>query len=446
MIDATHASLTMTDIGRVMEKLQGLRGRLSPSEQAILDDLMRTAGVLEVSPPQYNPFLPNVHIDPYPHYHLIQSENPVHFSEAMQAWIVCRYDDVVDALRNPHLSYRTGLEAVQSLVPADEQSSIRAVSQFLTSLLNEIDPPDHTRLRVVMTRAMSTAIGVETRERIQVIANRLLDAVEPLGEMNIVVDFANPLPAIVGADLLGIPAADRDRFATFIHDVIHTFSQGFSGAPAMRQGEAAVTELTAYLASLLRERAEAPRTDMLSVLAKATELNDNERVLIAANIMMGMHENLTHAISLTMRTLLSDAELGQWVRDHPEQAGIVVEEALRYEGTAPILSRRATEDVTIGSTTIPKGARVVLLIAAANRDVDHFDAPDCFVPNRRPNTHIAFGAGKRACPGSSLARSVLRVSLETLLSRFPSMRLLETEPAMREEINIRGLQSLKVAL
>jgi cytochrome P450 len=440
-----HSSLAMSDIGQVVGKLYELRDQLDPGERAVLEDLLRLGGVAETTPPQYNPFLPGVHANPYPHYHLIQAENPVHWSDAMQAWVISRRADVVAALRDPRLSFRTGSKTIMASVPAEEHDDIKAVSRFQGSLLNEVDPPVHTRLRSIMIRAMAATIEPQRRPHIEAIANQLLDAVEPAGEMDIIADFAYPLPAIVGEDLLGIPAPDRERFGQLIRDVVCTFSEGFTRTAAMRRGEAAVLELTAYLEALLAERRERPREDVLSALVRDARATEDERVLIAANIILGMHENLTHAIGLAMNLILRDPALQQWLLLHPERLPAAVEEMLRYEGTSPILSRVTLEEIEIGATRIPRGQRVILLLAAANRDADHFEDPDRYVPNRCPNSHIAFGTGKRVCPGSALARLILHVAVATLLTRFPSLELTEWESSWREEINIHGLSVLKVS-
>jgi cytochrome P450 len=444
MSNPPHASLAMTDIGRVVQKLRELRDQSAPGEQAVFDDLLSAAGVVETSPLEYNPYLPGVHVHPYPHYHKVQAENPVHWSHAMQAWIISRHADVAHALRDARLSYRTGFETIIACVPPEEHDGIRAVTKLLSSLLNEIDPPEHTRLRRVMTRALTMTDGPQQASHIESVANQLLDQVQFAGCMDIVKDFAYPLPAIIGDDLLNIPAQDRSQFGEWIVGVIRTFSEGFSQSPAMHRGEAAVVALTKYLRSLLAERRSEPGHDVLSAMLRHGEASEDESILIATNIIMGMHENLTHAISLSMNTLLRNPDLLHWVRTHPESFDSAVEEMLRYDGTAPILSRVALDDIEIAGVHIPKGQRVILLLGAANRDSECFLEPDRFVPDRRPNPHIAFGVGRRMCPGSAPARTILKSAVTTLLARFPDMKLTDAATAWREEINIHGLRTLPV--
>ncbi|MFZ0751809.1 MAG: cytochrome P450, partial [Pyrinomonadaceae bacterium] len=393
---------------------------------------------------QYNPYLPGVHDNPYPHYRRLQVDNPVHWSEAMQAWVITRHEDVKAAFRDPRLSYRTGFETMLACIPIEERDSVRAVTRLLGSLLNEIDPPDHTRLRRIMVRALTATPEPQTSSHLNAVANQLIDAVQCDGEMDIVMDFAYPLPAIVGSDLLGIPAEDRERFGQLVYDVIHTFSEGFSGTDAMRRGEAGTAELTAYLKRLFTQRRERPGNDALSAMLAADDATDEERVLIAINLIMGMYENVTHAISLSLRTILREPKILHHLRNCPDDLPAAVEEMLRHEGTAPMLSRVALENIEIGGVTIPKGQRVILLLAAADRDAKCFADPDRFVPDRDPNAQIAFGVGRRACPGSGLARTMLEAAVTTLIARLPDMHLVDNDPAWREEINIRGLRALHV--
>ncbi|MFJ2866008.1 cytochrome P450 [Kitasatospora sp. NPDC087314] len=446
MAQLTHSGLAMTDIGRVLGKLRALQTDLPAGERQAIESLLRAAGVVERTPLQYNPFLPGVHEDPYPHYHRLQAEHPVHWSETMQSWVVCRYADIVTALRDPRLSHRTGYRTVLANVPPAEHAGIAQVTRFLGRLLNEIDPPEHTRLRRAMMRALATAGHQLPPARLESIAHGLIDPVVARHRMDLVADLAHPLPAVVGAELLAIPAADRSHFGHDVHDIVHTFSEGFSGTAAMADGEAAVDSLISCLAHLLARRRARPGPDALSALLAVDGLTDDERVLVAANLILGLHENVTHAITLGLNTLLRQPLPAQRLLRGPDRLPTAVEEMLRHEGTAPILSRVVREDTVIGGVDLPQGAPVILLIAAANRDADRFPAPDRFIPGRSPNPHIAFGLGKRACPGATLARRIVHAAIGATLTRLPGLQLDTAAPLVwREEINIHGLSTLPVA-
>jgi pimeloyl-[acyl-carrier protein] synthase len=452
MLDAITPVLTMSDIGGVLAKLDELAGRLSAAERAVLEDLLRTAGVGPADPVQYNPFLPGVHGDPYAHYHRLLRENPVHWSDALKSWVVCRHDDVAVALRDSRLSSRTGDGVIAANVPPAMSNTVERVGAFAVSLLNELDPPQHTRMRRLLTRALATA-GERAPVDVDGIAHRLLDAVEPAGRMDVVADFAHPLPAAVAAELIGVPAADRPGFGRLVHDVVRTFSDGFCSTPAMTRGEEALAALTDRLTHLLALRRARPGTDLLSALIGVPDASDAERMLMAANVVLGTQENVTHAISLMTRTIIREPSLPERLAAAPELLPAAVEEALRYEGTAPIISRIASADTEIGGARIPAGQPVTLLLAAANRDPARFDRPDDFDPHRfdphrfeahRGGRHISFGLGRHACPGSALARAMILAAMKALLNRFTSIEPADAEPAWRQEINVHGLTHLPV--
>ena len=444
MLEAIPVGLAMSDIGSVLYKLQTLAARLPAAERGILTDLLRAAGVAPTTPTQYNPFLPHVHGDPYTHYQQLQTDNPVHWSYAIQSWVVSRYDDVAAALRNSRLSSQTAATALAATVPELERDTVRTASAFAVSLLNELDPPQHTHMRRLMTRALAASASTKHLPDVGTAAHTLLDSVEMLGHMDVVSDYAYPLPAIVAADLLGIPVAERDNFARSVRDTVHTFSNGFTCAPAMRRGEEAVTWLIEYLHELLSRHRVEQKNDVMTALISANDATDHERILVAANIALGLHESVTHAIGLLTRTLLCHPDVLSAASDTPELLPAVVEEAFRYEGTAPIISRLTKADIAIGGVMIPAGQPVALLIAAANRDADRFDHPQTFDPHRIDH-HLAFGVGRHACPGTSLAHELVLVAIRTLLNRFTAIKLTEASPTWREEVNIHGLVTLPIS-
>jgi cytochrome P450 len=362
----------------------------------------------------------------------------------MQAWVLSDHASVAMALCDRRLSHRTGYATIKSCVPEDDQPLIEQVSELFGSLLNEIEPPDHTRLRRLMTQALARTPEPQQVAHIGAVASALVDKVQHAGQMDVVADFAQPLPEIVGADLLGIPRPDRVRFAEWIERIVHTFSNGFSRTEAMIAGEVAIVELKDYLRELLSDRQARPGHDVLSAMLDIQNSTDEDRILIATNIAMGMYENLTHAISLSVRTLICNPSALERLVTCPESISPGIEEMLRYEGTAPILTRVATEDLELADIAIKQGQKVVLLLAAANRDSKCFFEPDRFILEREPNPHIAFGTGKRVCPGLRVARNVINAGVTTLIRRLPDMAIVEDSVRWREELNVHGLSSLMV--
>ena len=439
----TSAGIAMSDIGSVLGKLGHLAVQSDAAQRQIIENLLRSAGVGPQTPVQFNPFLPDVHRCPYRHYHAIQAENPVHWSAALQCWVVSRYADVAAALHDPRLSARTGARTVLANVPSDERSRVAHATAFLASLLNEIDPPEHTRLRRAMTRALTTTIRSRPLH-IQEAAHQLVSAAQSTGRMDVVTDLAAPMPMTVAAELIAWPVDEQEDLRRLVRDAVDTFADGFSQTPAMARGETAVTELGTRLSALCRDRRVRPGLDLISALLAIDGLTDAERVLMAANVVLGTQENVTHAISLLVRTLIERPALRRQLVAQPQLMAKAVDESLRYEGSSPLILRMTTAPTTLGGVTIPSAQPVALLLAAANRDPERFPAPDEFDLNRR-RRHLAFGTGPRACPGAGLARQLVTAALNALLPHMTDPHL-TGEPVWCEQINVHGFEHLPIAL
>jgi cytochrome P450 len=262
--------------------------------------------------------------------------------------------------------------------------------------------------------------------------------------MDIVSDFAVPLPLDAGAELLAIPEADRPDVMTRVTDVMHTFSDGFTGTEAMARGERAVGELAAYLRPIVEARRLAPGDDAISAMLADETVDTDTVISLAMQLLMGIHEPITHTISVAMLALLRGDGLIARLRAEPALVPGAVDELMRYDGVAPFMTRTAVENIEIGGHTIPAGAKVLLMLPAANRDPDVFAAPDTLDIERRPNPHLAFGAGIHACPGAGIGRTTAIVAISALVTRLPGLRLADDPPVWREESNIRGLARLPV--
>ena len=389
--------VAMSDIGPVLAKLAALGERLPAGERAAVDALLADAGVAPTVPATYNPFLPGVHGCPWAHYRELRETNPVHWSPALRSWVVCRYDDVAAALRHPGLSVRTGAAVLDRHLAGDPVPTVR---RLLLGLLNELDPPEHTALRRRLTRTLAAAPLAPAD--VEAVAHDLLDRVAGAGRMDLVGDLAEALPALVGAAALGVPAADRDEVGRLAREVVATFALGFADTPAMDRGERAAVEL-------------------LDVLAGLAGGGDPDRLTVAANILLGTQENVTHAITTLVRLRLAEP-------DRP----VPPAEVFRRAGSTPVLSRVTTGEVELGGVRIPAGQPVALLLAAADRDPDRAGAPS-----------LAFGAGRRACPGASWARVMVPAAVRVLFARLPGIEP-AGPPAWREEINVHGLARFPV--
>lgn len=441
---ATTPRISMTDIGSAVGKLQALAASLPEGQRDAIEALMRAARVAETNPPQYNPFLPGVHTDPHPHYRRLLDENPVHYSEAVSAWVITRYAHVVAAFRDPRLSSRGNYEALLEKVPAEERDSVRTVSRFVTATLSQTDPPEHTRLRRLMTRALGPVVITRLRPLIQEEIDALLDGAVVRGTFDLVGEFAYPLPLGIGAAMLALPEGDRHAVLGWTLDVMLTFSEGFSGTDAMRRGERAILALTRYFGGLIAQRRAAPGDDVISAMLAEEGATDDEVTDLCVQLLMGIQETIRHTITVGMLALLQHPAALAALRADPSLIPAAVEEMIRYDVISPMIQRTATEELSIGEQTIRAGDQVILLLAAANRDPERFACPHGLNVERRPNPHVAFGSGIHTCPGAALGRASAVAAVTTLLARLPDLRL-DGPPVWREEGNVRGLAALPLA-
>ncbi len=396
---------------------------------------------------QFNPLLPEVRANPYPLYHQLREEEPVHWSELMEAWVLTRYDDVSALLKDSRFSAdrrkannRFAREAAARL---EEGGPLADATTMLGA-----DPPEHTRLRGLVSKAFTPRVVESMRPHIQEIVDSLLDDVQESGHMDIIGDLAYPLPVIVIAEMLGVPPADRDDFKRWSDDIVATL--GPLVAPeVLEQARISIQEMADYFSAVIAERRREPREDLLSGLIAAEERGEvlSEEELLATCILLlaAGNETTTNLIGNGMLALLRHPEQLEKLRDRPSLTESAVEELLRYDGPVQSTARVATEQLEIRGTTIEEAQLVIAVLGAADRDPEQFPNPDELDIARQPNQHIAFGQGIHYCIGSSLARMEGQIAFETLLRRMPNPRLETEEPEWGGNFILRGLKRLPIA-
>jgi cytochrome P450 len=390
----------------------------------------------------FHPMDPEFVADPYPMYQRLRAEDPVHHSP-LGFWVLTRYDDVVAALRDPRLAK----EAIASFVAARFGAPIPAMGQ---SMLDR-DPPDHTRLRGLVSKAFTPRVVEGLRPHIQQIVDGLLDRAEDAGAMDLIEEFAYPLPVMIICRMLGVPVADQERFKAWSLDVARGLDAILlpPDSDVGRRAIAARHALADYFRALIAERRAAPRGDMLSGLIAAEEAGDtlSEEELLATCILLLIagHETTVNLIGNGTLALLRHPDQLQRLRDNPGLIGTAVEELLRYDGPVQRTARIPGEDVTIGGVTIPRGDMVMPFIGAADRDPAQFPEPDRLDIGRAENRHIAFGWGIHFCLGAPLARLEGQIAIGTLVRRLPKLALATGRPEFRQSLTLRGLKSLPVS-
>ena len=390
----------------------------------------------------FNPMDPEFVADPYPTYCRLRTEDPVHHSP-LGFWVLTRYEDVVASLRDPRFAKEPMIAAVAARLGI-------APTGIGISMLDR-DPPDHTRLRSLASKAFTPRVVEALRPRIQEIVDGLLDGVADAHSMDLIERFAYPIPVNVICEMLGVPVADHERFKGWSLDLargLDSIMLGPESEVAKRSWQAR-EGLSNYFRGLIAERRTSPRADLLSALIAAEEAGDklSEPELLAMCILLLVagHETTVNLIGNGMLALLRHPDQLRLLREQPDLIVTAVEELLRFDGPVQRTARTPTEDVTLGGQTIPKGEIVMPFIGAADRDPAQFRDPERLDITRTENRHIAFGWGIHFCLGAPLARIEGQIAINALLRRFPKLAIAVEKPEHRHSLTLRGLVSLPVS-
>jgi pimeloyl-[acyl-carrier protein] synthase len=403
--------------------------------------------------PEFNPLLPEFRDDPYPFYHRLRSEEPVHRSQ-MGFWVLTRYADVAALLRDPRMSNDPrnsagGLRGMQPPTVAGEGPSPDWVAEAPAIMF--LDPPEHTRLRTLVNKAFTPQAVESLRPRIERIVAGALDRAVAAGGMDLVEELAYPLPLTIICEMLGVPEADRAAFRAWSPELVRLLDPVLA-QDALERAVRARLELGDYVRELVAVHRRRPAGNLLSALIAVEEgaveggarLSEDELVSMCMLLLLAGHETTASLIANAALALLRHP--GQWARlvERPGLADGAVEEALRYDSPAQFVTRAAMADIEVSGRRICRGDDVVLVIAAANRDPEQFLQPDRFDLERQDVRHLSFGGGAHFCLGAPLARLESRIALAGLASHLPTLHL-AGEPLRGDTLLLRGLRSLPVA-
>jgi hypothetical protein len=387
--------------------------------------------------------------DPYPVYRRLRRERPVYWSEAWNAWILTRFDDAVALLRTPETYSSAGrFTALLAGLPTPASPGIEAVRKHYASGLMQSDPPDHSRMRQLVSKAFSPRRLEEMRPRVAAIVARLLDRAMQRPSFDAIGQLAKPLPALVISSMLGVPEADQEQMLGW-SDAIVGFQATPTAIPARAEANgAALVAFEAYFGELLSERLRHPQDDLLSALAQAeaagSRLSEGELLGMCTALYVAGHETTRNLIGNTLVCLFRHPEALEAIRtDHGATPG-VIEEALRFESPIQRAWRRVTRDVSLDGRRLGSGQLVFMMLGAANRDPDHFQAPDRFDICRSPSRHIAFGMGVHFCLGAPLARIEGQIAIDELVRRLPRLQPASMDFGWNPNIHIRGVRELVV--
>ena len=401
----------------------------------------------------YDPRLPSVLANPYPVFRELQDAEPVHQSTILGGWVLTRYANVKACLTDARLSSDRITPFVQHRAGRADAGAARRDAPAIETLGRTLglwavftDPPKHTHLRALMNHAFTPRAVERLRPRIEEIVGELIGRVHARGRLDLIRDFAYPLPIAVIGDMLGVPATDRERLKEW-SDELATFVGSAVATPDKYERAAkSLAKMHDYFLGLVVERRHRPRDDLLSALVAAEDRDDvlSEDEIVATSILLlfAGHETTTNLIGNGMLALLrAPRELAR-LRDDPALAESAVEEMLRYDGPSGVMTRIAAEDVSIDGVKIARGDRLFLMINAANRDPRQFDDPDRLDVAREPNRHVAFGAGIHFCVGAPLARLEAQIAVPALLGALPDLALGSAQLDWLDSLVFRGVRSM----
>ena len=387
---------------------------------------------------------PAVMANPYPLYARLREQDPVHWDPFLQAWVVSRYADAVTVLQRFSADRAPAPEVFRSLgCPA-----LGPIAQLMTKQMMFIDGPAHARLRSLAAAALAPRYAQALRQNIQGIADQLIDPIAACGHADLLADFAEPLPSMVATGIIGAPVSDYKRFRVWSLDFGKMLGSIQHAAESAPQISRSLHEAVAYFRRAIREQGTKPVKGLVHSLVNAevdgARLTEEEVIANCILVTAASQEDLTNLIANGMLTLLRHPEKLTQLACDSSLIPSAVEELLRYESPTQQTIRVAPDDVVLGGKLIRKRQRVIVLIAAANRDPEKFTDPEHLDLARRDNQHLAFGWAAHFCIGAALARVEGQVAIETLLRRLPNPALESTHADWRMNLSLRGLQSLPV--
>jgi len=386
--------------------------------------------------------------NPYPLYHQYRTEHPTHYLEP-GFWTFTRYHDILAVLRDDRFSNDPRNNTVRELLPPGpnfDPNAVNPFDQMAGLVLLFTDPPDHTRMRNLVNKAFTRRTVEALRPHVQELVTGLLDDVADQGSMDVVHDFAYPLPALVICELMGVPVADRDLFKGLSGDVAPILDPVMS-PETMNKAFMALSQFIVYFAGLIEQRRSDPQDDLLSALIAAEEggdrLTTEELFALCVLVFIAGHETTQSLIGNGLLALLKHRDQLELLKNDNSLMRNAIEELLRYDSPVQLTARNAKEDIDVAGVTVKEGQQVVVLLGAGNRDPEMFEDPDRLNIQRDKPQVVSFGAGVHFCLGAPLARLEAQIAFTELLKRFPNIEL-AAEPEWRQTLTLHGMNSLKV--
>jgi cytochrome P450 len=406
------------------------------------------AGTTTGEPQVFNPFEAGFFEDPYRQYATLRDQDPVHHSP-LEVWVLFRYDDIVRTLRDSSLSVQVDNATPTARMKMFAEQAPGEVERGSHAMLN-IDPPDHTRLRRLVSKAFTPKMVNGLRPRIQTLVDDALDAMAARGEADVIGDLAFPLPFTVISEMLGMPDGNRDQVRGWSHTLTKTLDPILT-PEEVQASLAAADNMQAHVQDVLAWKRDHPADDLLTGLLAAEEEGDrlSEVELLDQVILLYIagHETTVNLIGNATLALLGHPDQLAQLRSDPELDAGAIEELLRYDSPVQFSRRITTAELEVDRTTIPAGTFTLTCLGSANHDEARWGptADDLDLTRADAGQHMSFGNGIHHCLGSSLARTEAQIAIGSLVRRFPDLEL-AGEPERNSRVVLRGLESLPVAV
>jgi hypothetical protein len=390
--------------------------------------------------------------DPYPTYARLHEEGPLHYLDVggkWAVWSIFSHAECSSIAKDARLSAKRAKQMLLPL-PLSRQPEFSELARLLGLWLIFMDPPEHTRLRKLLNKGFSAAAVEGLRPQVEAIVDQMLKPLQHGSEIELMREFANPIPVRIILEMLGIPQELRDTFVDWSRAIAV-----FRGSPnrtveEARAAQDALIELTEFFRKTVAERRRNKGSDLISLLIDIEEegevLTEEELYAQCIALLFAGHETTRNLIGNGMYTLLQHPQKTAELREKPEMIRSAVEEILRYESPVQFTARVLKEDIEVCGKQIRKGWTVLCMLGAANRDPKQFRDPNQLDLKRLNNQHLAFGAGLHFCIGAQLARLEGQIAILNLIQRFPEMKLTGPRPEWAPTFGLRGLNSLSVIL
>jgi cytochrome P450 len=391
----------------------------------------------------YHLLEPEVLANPYPLFRRLRTEDPVHWDPFLHTWVVTRYADVLEVLHTFSADRTHTPEKLEAMGLSD----LRPIAQLMVKQMLFMDPPQHTRLRKLASQAFTPGRVAVLRSHIREIVSRLLEQVQSKRRMDVIRDLAEPLPAIVTAEMLGVPVEDREQLKCWSADfaeMLGNFQHNPDRVPHMLR---TVRDMTSYFYQAIHQRrtsGEGLVASLMNAEVDGDRLTEEEIVATSIVTMVGGQETTTNLIGNGILTLVRNPAELERLQSDLSLVPSAVEEMLRYESPSQHTGRLAPADRELGGRTVRKGQAVMAIMAAANRDPERFPDPDKFDITRQDNRHLAFGYAAHFCFGAALARIEGQETFDGVLRRMPNLALTPDRLVWRNNSGLRGVTALNV--